>query len=103
MREVERFGRKFWVWEGEECIQFWDEDSPPPDMMITFEDVKPNEGLWWESWEHFWAEYGLHLEDLDDFALTKHLVNYVCMNDWITPEQREQLTDILKNVWRKSS
>jgi hypothetical protein len=103
MQEVERFGHKFWVWEGEECAQFWDEDTPcpPTAMMITFDTIKPNEGLCWESWEQFWVEYALHVENMDDFALTERLVRYICMNDWVTPEQREQLSNILKTVWRK--
>jgi hypothetical protein len=57
-----------------------DDDFRLPNRMITFKETDGDDGLWWDSYEHFWVEYACCPEELSPARLMEELSRWIDSN-----------------------
>ena len=86
MNTVRRLGTSFIVRDDpaeiRELLTDMDEALDPlPALVITTGAEDGSSGLWWESFEQYWVEYGCCPEELDAHKLLDELQRWVKAND----------------------
>ena len=86
MKTVKRLGTRFIVRDDpaeirELLADIGDSTQPLPALLITTEGEDGSSGLWWESFEQYWVEYGCCPQELDAHKLLDELQRWVKAND----------------------